>query len=348
MIGLKNKVTIHHVAQKAGVSKSTVSQFLNGRYDYMGEETKKRIAQVIKELNYQPNEIARSLKRKTTSTIGVIVANILHSFSTQVIRSIENFFHEHGISTIICNADDKPEKELHYIQTLLSKQVDGLIVIPMVENAKRYNQLIMKKYPIVFLDRMIEQVPTESILLDNERAAELAIHHLIESGYRNISILSPPVKAGITPRIERVNGYKKALEAHTIPVRQELIRHADFAKMQETLEQLFSIETPPDAIFAGNDLTLIEILTYLKRNNLKIGKDVGIVTIDEVDYAPFFKPSLTTLKQPTFDMGRKAAEILLAKIRNEPMKGEKIIRYQAELIVRNSSIPKNYKSNTIV
>ncbi|MEI3607671.1 substrate-binding domain-containing protein [Pseudogracilibacillus sp. SE30717A] len=337
---MKKRVTIHQVATKARVSKSTVSQYLNGRYDYMGNETKKRIAEVIKELNYQPNVIARSLKTKTSSTIGVIVANILHSFSTQVIRSIENICHAQGISTIICNADNEPEKELYYIQTLLSKQVDGLIVIPMEENTDKYNELLQQDYPLVFMDRIIELVNTESIILDNELASELAIAHLIENGYEHIAILTPPVK-GVAPRAERVKGYKKTLQNHSLPIREELIRSAPFPKMYRELDELFRLDTPPDAIFSGNDLTLVEILTYLKENDMKVGKDLGIVTIDEVAYASFFKPSLTTLKQPTFEMGKKAAEILLAKINKQPIQGDRIIRYDPELIIRKSSTERN-------
>ncbi len=334
---MNKRITIHHVAKKAGVSKSTVSQFLNGRYDYMGDKTKKRIEEVVKQLNYQPNIIARSLKTKTTSTIGVIVANILHTFSTQVIRSIENICHEQEISTIICNADNNPEKERHYIQTLLSKQVDGLIVIPMEENADRYNELIKQGYPIVFMDRIIDQVNTESVLLDNELASKLAINHLLDNDYQNIAIITTPVKKGITPRIERINGYKKALQQNSMEVREEFIRSAPLSQIKFELDQLFQLDSPPDAIFSGNDLTLVEVLTYFKEKNLMIGKDIGIVTIDEVAYASFFKPSLTTLKQPTFEMGKKAAEILLAKINQMSIQSNKIIRYRPELIIRKSS-----------
>src|SRR5690606_33048402 len=133
-------VTIAEVAEHAKVSKSTVSQYLNKRYEYMSENTRKRIEASIEELNYHPNVIARSLKQKSTFTVGVIVANILHSFSTQILRTIENNFNGQGFHTIICNADDEPEKERNYIEMLLAKQVDGLIIFPTGGNLDLYEQ----------------------------------------------------------------------------------------------------------------------------------------------------------------------------------------------------------------
>lgn len=127
-------ITISDVAKYANVSKSTVSQFLNQRYDYMSEKTKQKIEAAIQELNYQPNFVARSLKQKSTFTVGVVVANILHTFSTQVIRAVEDYFHEQGFHIIVCNADDEPEKEKKYIEMLRAKQVDGIIIFPTGEN----------------------------------------------------------------------------------------------------------------------------------------------------------------------------------------------------------------------
>ncbi|MGM8212918.1 LacI family DNA-binding transcriptional regulator [Virgibacillus sp. W0430] len=335
---MRGKVTISHVAREAGVSKSTVSQFLNARYDYMSEETKKRIEKTIIELNYQPNAIARSLKTKNTATIGVIVANILHTYSTQVIRSIENVCHERRISTIICNADNDPEKELNYIETLLSKQVDGLIVIPMKENAKEYRRLINQKYPIIFLDRLLDEVENESILLNNELASELAVDHLLENKYDKIAIMTTPLNANITPRLERVRGYENALRKHRIPVDTQYIKSVPVNRMQKELENLFKLTIPPNAIISGNDLTLVEILSFIKQNEYVLGKEIGLVTIDEVPYASLFTPSITTIMQPTFEMGKKAAELLLDKIEKKSNLSREIYRFKPSLIVRNSSI----------
>ena len=183
------RVTIADVARVSGVSKSTVSQYLNKRYDYMGEETKLRIKQAIEDLGYQPNIIARSLKQKRTSTIGVIVANILHSFSTQVIRAIEDTCRENDFHVIVCNADDDPVKEEKYIQMLLAKQVDGMVIIPTGGNLDLYHSMVKIKYPAVFMDRIIEGVNMDVFLLDNENASLLAVKHLIDQGHSRIGMV---------------------------------------------------------------------------------------------------------------------------------------------------------------
>ncbi|MFB4475856.1 LacI family DNA-binding transcriptional regulator, partial [Oceanobacillus caeni] len=183
------RITISDVAEHAGVSKSTVSQYLNKRYDYMGKKTKERIEHAVKELGYSPNIIARSLKQKSTMTIGVIVANILHVFSTQVIRAIEDFCNEKDFHVIICNADDDPEKEKRYIEMLQSKQVDGIIAFPTGGNVELYKALIEVQFPVVFMDRIIPGIEIDTVILDNEKASFLAVEEFLRKGYREIGML---------------------------------------------------------------------------------------------------------------------------------------------------------------
>src|SRR5690625_1389001 len=218
-----SNITIDDVAKHAGVSKSTVSQFLNKRYDYMGVETKERIELAIDELGYQPNIVARSLKLKSTTTFGVIVANILHELSTQVIRAIEDVCHELGFHMIVCNADDEPEKECKYIEMLRAKQIDGLSIFPTGGNIELYEQMNKETYPIVFMDRHISELSIDSILLNNEQAASLDVDEFVGKGYKNIGIITTSLFKHITPRIERIEGFKNALISHNIPIRKELI-----------------------------------------------------------------------------------------------------------------------------
>lgn len=329
-------VTMADVAQHAKVSKSTVSQYLNKRFDYMGEDTKKRIEAAINELGYRPNIVARSLKQKSTTTIGVIVANILHSFSTQVIRAIEDMCHDSDFHTIVCNADDDPIKEKKYIEMLRAKQVDGIILLPTGDNADLYNEMLKEKYPVVFVDRTVPDVPIPSMLLNNEKAAGVGVQHFIDNGYRKIGIITNVIR-NVTPRMERLNGYKKTLELNGLPLRKEYIKSLEVSKIKEGLKEMLELADPPKAILAGNDLTLIEILKYVKENNLKVPEDLAIIGIDDVSFASFYEPGLTIVAQPAFEIGKKAAELLLNKIQKKAAAEEKLVyRFEPKLIIRES------------
>lgn len=329
------KVSITDVAKVAKVSKSTVSQYLNNRFNYMSEDTKSRIKSAIEELDYQPNYIARSLKQKRTSTIGVIVANILHSFSTQVIRAIEDYCHMNQFHVIVCNADDDPKKEKNYIEMLRAKQVDGLIVFPTGENMDLYNKLINEKYPLVFMDRLGPK--GFSILLDNEKASTLAVQHLIDRGIQDIAIVTTTLQQHLTPRLERVHGYREVIRKNGFPIKEEFIINTELPRIKDSLKALFSLPNPPRGLIAGNDLTLIEILEFCREENITVSQDVALVGIDEVPFARAFNPTITTVAQPTFNMGTKAATLLLQEIKEIKKETKHIHRFEPKLIIRDSS-----------
>lgn len=331
-------ITIADVAKHAGVSKSTVSQYLNQRYDYMGEKTKERIKQAVEQLGYSPNIIARSLKQKSTTTIGVIVANILHVFSTQVIRAIEDFCNDMNFHVIVCNADDDPVKEKRYIDMLRAKQVDGIIAFPTGGNVELYQGLINDNYPIVFMDRLIPGISVNTVLLDNEKASFLAVDHFARKGHEKIGMFAPPLREKLTPRLERINAYKKALQLHHIPFHPDYLVSREIDTMQEAVINMMEMPDPPTALLALNDRVLFEILTYTKEHQINIPGDVALIGIDDVSFAGFYRPALTTVAQPAFDMGKKAAELLLNQIKNKSGESEKeIYRFEPQLIIRESS-----------
>lgn len=330
-------VTMADVAALANVSKSTVSQYINNRYDYMSEETKLRIEDAIRQLGYKPNYVAKSLKQKQTSTIGVIVANILHTFSTQVIRSIEDVCREANFHVIVCNADDNPQQEREYIEMLRAKQIDGLIVFPTGGNMALYENMVKEKYPLLFVDRLVNDLQVDSILLDNEKASELAVDHLVENGYKRIGMLTTSLDTNITPRIERIHGYKKALKKHGLPVREEYYTGVDVSKMEAVLDEMFRLPEPPEALIAGNDLTIMEILKFAKKRNLSIPQQVAIVGIDEVSFSGIYHPALTTIAQPAFEMGKRAAKKLLAQIKGPYQEQKEVQRFAPTIIIREST-----------
>lgn len=335
---MKKKTTIADVAKHAAVSKSTVSQFLNGRYSYMKEETKNRIADTINELGYQGNFVARSLRLKRTSTIGVIVANILHSSSSIVIQAIEDVCSSENMHVIVCNADEDPDKERKYINMLQAKQVDGLIVFPTGKNIELYKTMVEQDFPIVFMDRLIHGVSIDAFLLDNELASKLAIDCFIEGGHHRIGMITPPLDRKITPRIERVEGYKNALKYHNIDAKKEYVEITEINEVKNGLDRMLFTDYPPTALYIVNDLMLMEVLSFAKEKSINIPKDLAVINVDDVPFADIYSPTLTTIFKPEFEMARDAARLLLKKINGEdPKKGGNVYRYKPKLIVRGSS-----------
>ncbi|WP_430535156.1 LacI family DNA-binding transcriptional regulator [Listeria rocourtiae] len=333
----KKSITIGDVAKKAGVSKSTVSQYLNKRYEYMSQNTREKIEQIIHELNFHPNESARNLKNRKTTIVGIVVANIRHAFSTEMIRIIENKLEEQNIYVIICNADDNPKKEEYHIRALLSRKVDSLIIFPTETNASIYQQVVEEEIPVVFIDRIVDGLLVDTILLDNQTAASLAVSALVANGHRKIAMLTLPTASAISPRIERIEGYKMALETYNIPFNADFIYSDELHALQAGLAKMFQSADKPNALIAGNDLVLREILHFLKVQQLTIPSDVAVIGIDDVSYADIYQPSLTTIAQPTEKMGLKVAEIILTRLQNKVKKEPNVYRFVPELKQRESS-----------
>lgn len=332
----KKKITISDVAEKAGVSKSTVSQYINQRYRYMSSDTKEKIQEVIKELDFRPNDNARNLKVKKTKVIGILVANILHTLSTEIIRIVEERLQQNGIKVFICNSADDPEKEKEYIDLLISTRVDGMIIFPVGNDFKVYNYLVDHSIPMVFVDRLVDGIASDSVLLDNHAASFLAVSMLAEKGHNDITFITLPIDIPVTPRVERIEGFKKAMAAYHLEVNKESIYSLPRDQIKDTLSQRFTDNTLPTAIVAGNDLVLREVLSYLKQQNISIPEEVAIVSIDNVDYSEFYEPSVTTIGQPILQMGIKAAELLLERIENQDQTPFITYRFAPELNERNS------------
>ncbi|NJP37994.1 LacI family DNA-binding transcriptional regulator [Alkalicoccus luteus] len=332
------KVTLQDVADHAAVSKSTVSQYLNGRYTYMGERTKRRIEESIRTLQYQPNAIARSLKQKKTTTIGVIMANILHRVSTQTSRAIEDFCHAKGYHVILCNADDDSEKEKQYIEMLKAKQVDGFIIYPTASNEEMYKSLLDEKYPVVFLDRKVKALSIPTLTLRNEEAMDWAIEHLKNQGNESIAYISSPLT--ISPRTERYDGFLSSMKRHGLTIQQDLIYTDKLSDSTSFLKKIFSPGHFPDAILSSNDRSLVPVLDYLKKTFKGVPEHLSILTFDEVEYAEFFQPSITTVEQPAFEMGTKAAELLIDQIDHDGLQhlDDYYFGFQGKLNIRESSL----------
>lgn len=332
------KVTMQDVADKACVSKSTVSQYINNRYEFMSETTRTRIQKAITELDYIPNFVAKSLKQKKSSTIGVIVANILHTFSTEIIRAIEDACELSHFHMFVCNADDNPEKEREYINMLLAKQVDGLIIFPTDGNNGLYEQLKRSNFPVVFIDRKLEQAIYPTLMLDNEKAAELAVGQLLKKGRTKVGAVSMPLNLNVTPRLERIEGFRKALIASGNNFNETWVIATERTQIVTVLEQLWLNDDKPDAFFATNDLSLIELLKFLRKRKLRIGEDVSVIAVDDSDFLEIAATPITAIKQPTFEIGREAAEILFELIAEPQLQDLYEIKRYAPSVVERESV----------
>lgn len=337
-------VTITNVADRAGVSKSTVSQYLNKRYNFMSAETKKRIQIAIEELNYQPNQIARSLKQKKTNLIAIVASNLFSRFTVELVSSIESEVSKYGYEVILSTTDDDPDKELEYLQSFIARQVDGVLVFPTINNKEYYQQLAKDHYPLVFVDRFIDEVPVDAVLLDNFLAGKLAAQNLIENGHEKIGIVLYPMGSenSITPRKQRLEGYKAALSENGIEVSDEYIKSGRREKIPDLIDELFKEENQLTAIIAGNDVILEALLLRMKERDLKIPIDYSVVGIDDVSFARFFSPAITTVSQPVKRMGAEAARLLLEKIKKveDPNRSDEedeiVLRLIPKIIQRES------------
>ena len=336
------KINIKDVARKAGVSTATVSRVL-GDFHGVRDKTKKKVLKAVAELNYEINAVARHLRQKKTKTIGIIVENVLSKFCSAIAKSVEDTNNKFGYNTILCNADENPEKELNYLKILKSNRVDGIILTPTGKNSKYVQHLINSGTKVVLLDRLIEGVDCDAILVDNANGAYKAVKHLIDQGYRKIGIVS-----GILDRTtgaERLKGYLQAIEEAGIAKEDSLIKIGNFKKEsgRKLTKELLEQSNKPKAIFTTNIDMSMGALLAIKEKGLTIPNDIGIVCFDDSDWALILEPSITVIRQPVYQLGSTAAELLIKKIEDEEKNLDHkptVFTLNTELIIRNSTIKK--------
>lgn len=333
------KVNIKSVAEKAGVSTATVSRVLRD-YPIVKEKTRKKVLKAITDLNYEVNAVARSLRQRKTYTIGIIVGNVLSQFYSIIAKSVEDVAQKNGYNMILCNGDDDPQKELRYLKVLKANRVDGIILTPTGKNSDYINWLIESDTKMVLLDRLIEGVKCDAVLVDNENGAYKAVKHLISQGYRKIATITGYLDR--TTGRGRLNGYLRALNEAGIPRDDNLIKVGNFKKRSgiELTRELIESSNRPEAIFVSNiDMTLGTLIT-IKEMGIKIPDDIGIVGFDDSEWAMILDPPITVISQPVYSLGSTSAERLIKKINGEEMGLDNkpiIITLNTELIIRNST-----------
>jgi len=331
------KIKIVDVAEHAGVSKSTVSQFLSGRFNYMSEKTRTRIESAIKDLNYVPNPIARSLKTDQTKTIGVIVRDITGYETSHALRGIDDFCKNSEYNVLIYNTDFNAETELRALQSLKSMRVDGIIIASSGKNLDIISQYINSGFPIVQFQLEYEQCHSNIVLSDYRKAAFEATEYLIKLGHVRICFATQEFE-GIRSREDRYQGYRAALAKYEIQEDEQLIQYWDRGDGFRTpLSDVMASPVAPTAIFSQHLAVTIEVIKALKQLSIEIPTDISLLGFDEIPMVDLFKVPVTVVKQDPYSMGKESAKLLLAsitKVTAEPQK----ITIPCELVERQSCV----------
>jgi len=338
---MDRRPTQEDVARVAGVSRATVSYVINNRTDgnvRISEETRCRVLEAIEELGYRPNVLARSLRQGQTHTIGMIVPDNTNPFFAEVARGVEDTSFEQGYSVILCNSDRDLDKELLYTNVLAEKRVDGILFVAAGMSTERICALQERRMPVIVVDRDIPDVAVDSVMTANERGGRLATRHLIELGHRRIGCIAGP--SDVTPSAERVTGYRQALREAGLPMDEALIMKGDFQYESgyQAARQLLSMEDPPTAIFACNDLMAVGAISAAVRLGRQVPADLSVVGFDDVPLASFANPALTTIVQPKYEIGVVAATMLLERMQDPDRPPHRKV-LDTELVVRQSTAP---------
>ena len=330
--------TITDVARKANVSTSTVSHVINDTR-YVSDEVKCRVRAAMADLNYQPNVIARSLRTRETMTVGLVLSDITNPFFPSLVRTIEDSVFKEGYSIMLCDTDERKDLEETHLRLLVGRRVDGLIVAPSSGGSEYLRALIESDMPVVLLDRHVPGLNGDVVLSDNVAGGYDAVSHLIDLGHRRIGILAGRLE--VSTGLDRLEGYLKALQDNGIDRDDNLVRVANFRRdeaEQKTME-LLSLDEPPTAVFACNNLMAAGALAAIRRASLRVPNDVSLASFDDSEWAALMNPSLTVVAQDVAELGQRAADLLLRRIRRGPVKNPRRIVVKPRLIVRDSCSP---------
>jgi LacI family transcriptional regulator len=326
--------TIHDVARHAGVSAATVSRVLNG-HRTVDETLAGRVRAAAEQLGYQPNILARNLRKSQTNLWAVIISDVNNPFFTSLVRGVEDVAQQAGYSVLLCNSDENPDKESSYVTAVLAQQIAGVIISPSTRS-ESIAQLVDGSRAVVTIDREVSDVDTDAVLVDNERGAQAATAHLIEQGYSRIACITGP--NDVTTATSRLRGYRDALREAGRPYDDDLVRFSDFRETggKQAMADLLDSGVRPDAIFATNNLMTVGALETLAERGVGVPDPIGVVGFDELPWADLVRPSLSTVAQPTYEVGRTAAQLLLKRLEN-PAEEYTTITLSTKLNVRDSS-----------
>jgi LacI family transcriptional regulator len=327
------------VARLAGVSIATVSAVLNGSARVSAELTD-RVQKAMEALDYHPDQVARSLKVGKTSVIGMVIPDVRNFFFPEVMEGVEDVARRNGYSVMLCNSNEDPEQEQRHLYTLVARRVDG-IVLASADPANSYDRLLRRRFPIVFVNRIPQASGVCAVATDNESASYAATRHLIDLGHIRIAIISGPTK--LSPFVGRVDGFRRAMQEARLAIREEYLKEATTqveGGYRCTME-LFGLREPPTAVVPMNSKLTLGVMRAVVELKLTLPGQLSVIAFDDFPGAEYFRPPLTAIAQPTYELGRTAMEHLLARMRANPdhVFPAQTVLLPADFRVRQSTAP---------
>lgn len=331
-------VTIQDVAAHAGVSAMTVSRVIN-QPSRVAARTRMRVEQSIRELGFVPNALAQSLLRGRTHTLALLVSDISNPFFTQIARGVEDVAQRNGYTVIFGNSDESVEKERQYIQALLGRRIDGLLITAAGSNSRPMLDLLARhEKPFVLIDRAIEGVQADCVVGDSVGGARTLTHHLLTLGHRRIAMIHGP--AAVQTAMDRRQGYEEALRAHGVAPDPTLMVEGNFKRDggYRAARQLLALplEQRPTAVFADNNFHAIGLIEALREAQLRVPDDMAVVCFDDIELASALHPFLTVAAQPARTFGTIAMQFLLERLDGAESPPPRKVVLPPEFIVRES------------
>ncbi|APS40563.1 LacI family DNA-binding transcriptional regulator [Salegentibacter sp. T436] len=335
---MKKKVSLKDIAKKVGVSAATVSYVLSkDKESKVSVEVAEKVKKAAKELNYQPNQIAKSLKMGKTFTIGLIVADISNPFFSHIARIIEDEATKLNYTVIFGSSDERPDKSWDLLNFLANRQVDGFILAPTEGSEHQIKYLKEQNIPFVLIDRYFPDLDTNYVVIDNYQAAFDAVIRLIDTGHKRIGMLA--YLNSLHHMGDRVKGYEKAMKKHKLRLDSNWLQEINFFDMElevkSAIDKMLGGDTPIDALFFATNTLAIIGLKYLNSLNYRIPSDLAIISFDQGEAFDFYYCPLTYIKQPLDELARNAVKILTQQIES-PAKATKKVCLPAQLVIRNS------------
>ncbi|MHB1376840.1 MAG: LacI family DNA-binding transcriptional regulator [Candidatus Humimicrobiaceae bacterium] len=334
-------IRIKDIAEKLNISESTVSRAL-ANHPRISAKTKAQVLGIAKKFNYRPNLIAKSLKIRSTKTVGLIIDDITNPFYPEIVKGCEEVANKNGLNIILCNSDYNQEKEDKYINILLSKRVDGVLLMPAGKKLPIIDLFREANTPLVFIDiKPSDKINVSCVYTDQEYGAYIATKYLIELGHKKIALINGPENFSSCKQLE--SGYLKALSEHNIPLNNKLLKVFDLKSTgaYEVVKNIIKLrkEDCPTAALFISDITAVAAYNAIYEAGLAIPEDFSIIGNDDILTAKNFFPPLTTIAHPKYEIGKKAMEILISELKESKAHSFNQIRYIPELIVRKSSAP---------